>query len=109
MDALQTEVGHRSYMTTWHSLPLEFTGGMSRCLCLGAKCVLHRINVPNEFRTVNSDTTGTITPMFSFYDRIKPNLKQKAATARGKWLVRKDWGKLRGVKSLCLSENTHEK
>ena len=47
--------------------------------------------------------------MFSSYDRMKPNLKQKAGTARGKWLVRKDWGKLRGVKSLFLSENMHEK
>ena len=47
--------------------------------------------------------------MFSSYDRMKPNLKQKAGTARGKWLVRKDWGKLRGVKSLFLSENIHEK
>ena len=56
-----------------------------------------------------SEPTGTITPMFSSYDRIKPNLKQKAATARGKWLVRKGWGKLRGVKSLFLSENMHEK
>ena len=58
---------------------------------------------------VNSNTTGTITPMFSSYDWMKPNLKQKAGTARGKWLVRKDWGKLRGVKSLFLSENIHEK
>ena len=58
---------------------------------------------------VNSNTTGTITLMFSSYDRTKPNLKQKAGTARGKWLVRKDWGKLRGVKSLFLSENIHEK
>ena len=47
-------------------------------------------------RSVNSNTTGTITPMFSSYDWMKPNLKQKAGTARGKWLVRKDWGKLRG-------------
>ena len=47
--------------------------------------------------------------MFSSYDRMKPNLKQRAGTARGKWLVRKDWGKLRGVKSLFLSENIHEK
>ena len=60
-------------------------------------------------RTVNSNTTGTITPMFSSYDWMKPNLKQKAGTARGKWLVRKDWGKLRGVKSLFLSENMLEK
>ena len=58
---------------------------------------------------VNSNTTGTITPMFSSYDWVKPNLKQKAGTARGKWLVRKDWGKLRGVKSLFLSENMLEK
>ena len=58
---------------------------------------------------VNSNTTGTITPMFSSYDWMKPNLKQKAGTARGKWLVRKDWGKLRGVKSLFLSENMLEK
>ena len=59
--------------------------------------------------SVNSNTTGTITPMFSSYDWMKPNLKQKAGTARGKWLVRKDWGKLRGVKSLFLSENMLEK
>ena len=39
---------------------------------------------------MNSNTTGMITPMFSSYDRMKPNLKQKAGTARGKWLVRKD-------------------
>ena len=58
---------------------------------------------------MNSNTTGTITPMFSSYDWMKPNLKQKAGTARGKWLVRKDWGKLRGVKSLFLSENMLEK
>ena len=57
---------------------------------------------------VSSNTTGTITPMFSSYDWMKPNLKQKAGTARGKWLVRKDWGKLRGVKSLFLSENMFE-
>ena len=62
-----------------------------------------------EFYSVNSNTTGTITPMFSSYDWMKPNLKQKAGTARGKWLVRKDWGKLRGVKSLFLSENMLEK
>ena len=31
---------------------------------------------------MNSNTTGTITPMFSSYDRMKPNLKQKAGTAR---------------------------
>ena len=59
--------------------------------------------------TVNSNTTGTITPMFSSYDWMKPNLKPKAGAARGKWLVRKDWGKLRGVKSLFLSENMLEK
>ena len=47
--------------------------------------------------------------MFSSYDWMKPNLKQKAGTAQGKWLVRKDWGKLRGVKSLFLSENMLEK
>ena len=35
-------------------------------------------------RAVNSNTTGTITPMFSSYDWMKPNLKQKAGTARGK-------------------------
>ena len=58
---------------------------------------------------MNSNTTGTITPMFSSYDWMKPNLKQKAGTAQGKWLVRKDWGKLRGVKSLFLSENMLEK
>ena len=58
---------------------------------------------------VNSNTTGTITPMFSSYDWMKPNLKQKAGTALGKWLVRKDWGKLRGVESLFLSENMLEK
>ena len=58
---------------------------------------------------VNSNTTGTITPMFSSYDWMKPNLKQKAGTALGKWLVRKDWGKLRGVASLFLSENMLEK
>ena len=58
---------------------------------------------------VNSNTTGTITPMFSSCDWMKPNLKQKAGTARGKWLVRKDRGKLRGVKSLFLSENMLEK
>ena len=58
---------------------------------------------------MNSNTTGTITPMFSSYDWMKPNLKQKAGTARGKWLVRKDWGKLRGVESLFLSENMLEK
>ena len=57
---------------------------------------------------VNSNTTGTITPMFSSYDWMKPNLKQKAGTAQGKLLVRKDWGKLRGVKSLFLSENMLE-
>ena len=62
-----------------------------------------------QSRSVNSNTTGTITPMFSSYDWMKPNLKQKAGTARGKWLVRKDWGKLRGVKSLFLSENMLEK
>ena len=50
----------------------------------------------HQLRPVNSNTTGTITPMFSSYDWMKPNLKQKAGTARGKWLVRKDWGKLRG-------------
>ena len=61
-----------------------------------------------ECVTVNSKTTGTITAMFSSYDWMKPNLKQKAGTARGKWLVRKDWGKLRGVKSLFLSENMLE-
>ena len=61
------------------------------------------------FWAVNSNTTGTITPMFSSYDWMKPNLKQKAGTARGKWLVRKDWGKLRGVESLFLSENMLEK
>ena len=60
-------------------------------------------------QSVNSNTTGTITPMFSSYDRMKPNSKQKAGTARRKWLVRKDWGKLRGVKSLFLSKNIHEK
>ena len=59
--------------------------------------------------SVNSNTTGTITPMFSSYDWMKPNLKQKAGTARGKWLVRKDWAKLGGVKSLFLSENMLEK
>ena len=32
---------------------------------------------------VSSNTTGTITPMFSSYDWMKPNLKQKAGTARG--------------------------
>ena len=58
---------------------------------------------------MNSNTTGTITPMFSSYDWMKPNLKQKAGTALGKWLVRKDWGKLRGVKSLFLTENMLEK
>ena len=58
---------------------------------------------------MDSNTTGTITPMFSSYDWMKPNLKQKVGTARGKWLVRKDWGKLRGVKSLFLSENMLEK
>ena len=63
----------------------------------------------NLLQPVNSNTTGTITPMFSSYDWMKPNLKQKAGTARGKWLVRKDWGKLRGVKSLFLSENMLEK
>ena len=57
---------------------------------------------------MNSNTTGTITPMFSSYGRMRPNLKQKAGAARGGWLVRKDWGKLRGVKSLFLSENIHE-
>ena len=62
-----------------------------------------------ELKAVNFNTTGTITPMFSSYNRTKPNLKQKAGTALGKWLVRKDWGKLRGVKSLFLSENIHEK
>ena len=62
-----------------------------------------------EVWSVNSNTTGTITPMFSSYDWMKPNLKQKAGTARRKWLVRKDWGKLRGVKSLFLSENMLEK
>ena len=31
---------------------------------------------------VNSNTTGTITPMFSSYDWMKPNLKQKAGTWR---------------------------
>ena len=46
---------------------------------------------------------------FTAYDWMKPNLKQKAGTARGKWLVRKDGGKLRGVKSLFLSENMLEK
>ena len=60
-------------------------------------------------KPVNSNTTGTITPMFSSYDWMKPNLKQKAGTALGKWLVRKDWGKLRGVESLFLSENMLEK
>ena len=35
------------------------------------------------FDSVNSNTTGTITPMFSSYDWMKPNLKQKAGTARG--------------------------
>ena len=39
------------------------------------------------FYTVNSNTTGRITPMFSSYDRMKPNLKQKAGTVRGKSLV----------------------
>ena len=34
--------------------------------------------------SVNSNATGTITPMFSSYDWMKPNLKQKAGTARGK-------------------------
>ena len=63
----------------------------------------------NVSKTVNFNTTGTITPMFSSYDWMKPNLKQKAGTAQGKWMVRKDWGKLRGVKSLFLSENIHEK
>ena len=63
----------------------------------------------NRFKPVNSNTTGTITPMFSSYDWMKPNLKQKAGTARGKWLVRKDWAKLGGVKSLFLSENMLEK
>ena len=71
---------------------------------MSSSCSKHAV-----IRTVNSNTTGTITPMFSSYDRMKPNLKQKAGTARGKWLVRKDWGKLRGVKSLFLSENIHEK
>ena len=52
---------------------------------------------PQGPKAVNSNTTGTITPMFSSYDWMKPNLKQKAGTAQGKWLVRKDWGKLRGV------------
>ena len=36
---------------------------------------------------VNSNTTGTITPIFSSYDWMKPNLKQKAGTARGKWPI----------------------
>ena len=67
------------------------------------------VETPRKFKPVNSNTTGTITPMFSSYDWMKPNLKQKAGTARGKWLVRKDWGKLRGVKSLFLSENMLEK
>ena len=59
---------------------------------------------------MNSNTTGTITPMFSSYDWMKPNLKQKAGTAQGNGLiVRTDWGKLRGVKSLFLSENMLEK
>ena len=62
-----------------------------------------------QLEPVNSNTTGTITPMFSSYDWMKPNLKQKARTAQGKWLVRKDWGKLRGEKSLFLSENMLEK
>ena len=66
-------------------------------------------SIGGHARSVNSNTTGTITPMFSSYDWMKPNLKQKAGTARGKWLVRKDWGKLRGVKSLFLSENMLEK
>ena len=35
-------------------------------------------------KPVNSNTTGTITPMFSSNDWMKPNLKQKAGTARGK-------------------------
>ena len=69
--------------------------------------IQHGENFMHE--AVNSNTTGTITPMFSSYDWMKPNLKQKAGTARGKWLVRKDWGKLRGVKSLFLSENMLEK
>ena len=71
----------------------------------------HAPAIFDELQTspVNSNTTGTITPMFSSYDWMKPNLKQKAGTARGKWLVRKDWGKLRGVKSLFLSENMLEK
>ena len=47
--------------------------------------------------------------MFSSYDWMKPNLKQMAGTARGKWLVRKDWEKLRGVESLFLNENMLEK
>ena len=33
-----------------------------------------------RFSPVNSNTTGTITPMFSSYDWMKPNLKQKART-----------------------------
>ena len=63
----------------------------------------------SRYIPVNSNTTGTITPMFSSYDRKKSNLKQKAGAAREKWLVRNDWGKLRGVKSLFLSKNIHEK
>ena len=68
-----------------------------------------KFKMVDKIKPVNSNTTGTITPMFSSYDWMKPNLKQKAGTARGKWHVRKDWGKLRGVKSLFLSENMLEK
>ena len=77
------------------SIDKRWTGDVTIC---------HIVNFP-----VNSNTTGTITPMFSSYDWMKPNLKQKAGTAREKWLVRKDWGKLRGVKSLFLCENMLEK
>ena len=83
---------------------------------VGKRILLTVINIPHEnpklhhvTKPVNSNTTGTITPMFLSYDWMKPNLKQKAGAAQGKWLVRKDWGKLRGVKSLFLSENMIEK
>ena len=50
MDVLQAEVGHHACLATWHSLPLEFTGG-GRCHDdFVVKSILHRINVPDDFR-----------------------------------------------------------
>ena len=60
--------------------------------CTAASLAVHKgtgsrmFSDKNQIKTVNSNTTGTITPMFSSYDWMKPNLKQKAGTAQGNGL-----------------------